>query len=112
MARLEDLTPSATVRGVLPNCVVSVISAQWFGSEALELTFKDPIGRVGNELLYRHDEQRFEAVKEGRFDPFFTKVNSELSDKRFPRRLGRQSHCLGADQFPHVDDFRTCLLRD
>jgi hypothetical protein len=66
MSRLEDLKPSASVRGILPNCLVSVISAQWFGSEALELTYKDPTGKVGNELLYRHDEQRFEIVGEGR----------------------------------------------
>ena len=54
------------MRGILPNCFVSVISAQWFGSDALELTYKDPTGKVGNELLYRHDEQRFEIVEEGR----------------------------------------------
>jgi SNF2-related domain len=66
MNRLEDLKPNASVRGILPNSLVSVISAQWFGSEALELTYKDPTGKVGNELLYRHDEQRFEVVEEGR----------------------------------------------
>jgi hypothetical protein len=38
MNRLEDLQPNASVRGILPNSLVSVISAQWFGSEALELT--------------------------------------------------------------------------
>ena len=39
---------------------------QWFGSEALELTYKDPTGRVANELLYRHDEPRLEVVEQGR----------------------------------------------
>jgi hypothetical protein len=43
--------------------LVSVVNAQWFGSEALELTYKDPTGKVGNELLYRHDEQRFKIVE-------------------------------------------------
>jgi hypothetical protein len=66
MSRLEDLKPNASVRGILPNCLVSVVNTQWFGSEALELTYKDPTGKVGNELLYRHDEQRFEVVEEGR----------------------------------------------
>jgi hypothetical protein len=66
MSRLEDLKPNASVRGILPNCLVSVVNTQWFGSEALELTYKDPTGKVGNELLYRHDEQRFKIVEEGR----------------------------------------------
>jgi hypothetical protein len=33
-----------------------VVSVQWFGSQALELTYKGLSGRVANELLYRHDE--------------------------------------------------------
>ena len=66
MSCLEDLKPSASVRGILPNSLASVVSAQWFGSEALELTYKDPTVKVGNELLYRHDEARIETVEEGR----------------------------------------------
>ena len=41
-------------------------SVQWFGSEALELTYKGPTGRVANELLYRHDEPRLQVVEHGR----------------------------------------------
>jgi hypothetical protein len=40
MSKLEDLRPNASVQGILPNCLVTVVSAQWFGSEALELTYK------------------------------------------------------------------------
>jgi superfamily II DNA or RNA helicase len=64
--RLEDLRPNASVRGILPDCLVSVVGVQWFGSEALELTYKDPSGRVGNQLIYRHDEPRLEVIEEGR----------------------------------------------
>ena len=46
--------------------MVTVVSVQWFGSEALELTYKTPAGRVANELLYRHDEPRLEIVEQGR----------------------------------------------
>jgi hypothetical protein len=53
--RLEDLKPNAAVRGILPDCLVTVVGIQWFGSEALELTYKDPGGRPANTLLYRHD---------------------------------------------------------
>ncbi len=66
MSKLEDLKPNASVRGILPDCLVTVVSVQWFGSEALELTYKDPSGRVANQLLYRHDEPRLEVVEEGR----------------------------------------------
>jgi len=64
--RLEDLQPNAAVRGVLPDQLVSVVSVQWFGSQALELTYKGPTGRVANELLYRHDEPRLQVVEQGR----------------------------------------------
>jgi SNF2 family DNA or RNA helicase len=66
MLRLEDLKPNAAVRGIAPNALVTVVSVQWFGSEALELTYKTPEGKVANELLYRHDEPRLEIVEQGR----------------------------------------------
>ncbi len=66
MSRLEDLQLNAAVRGIVPDALVTVVSVQWFGSEALELTYKDPAGRVANVLLYRHDEPRLEAVEQGR----------------------------------------------
>jgi hypothetical protein len=39
MIRLEDLQPNAAVRGLLPDSLVTVVSVQWYGSEALELTY-------------------------------------------------------------------------
>src|SRR2546427_10739435 len=66
MSKLEDLQTNASLRGILPDSLVSVVSVQWFGSAALELTYKDPSGRVANQLLYRHDEPRIEVVEEGR----------------------------------------------
>lgn len=61
--KLEDLQPNASVRGILPDALVSVVSVQWFGSEELELTYKTSAGRVANELIYRHDESRLEIVE-------------------------------------------------
>ena len=65
MSKLEELRINASVQGILPNSLVSVVSVQWFGHEALELTYKDPAGKVANELLYRHDEPRIEVVAHG-----------------------------------------------
>ena len=66
MIRLEDLQVNAAVRGLLPDSIVTVVSVQWFGSEALELTYKTPAGKVANELLYRNDEPRLDLVEQGR----------------------------------------------
>jgi len=66
MIELEQLQPNAAVRGIVPDAIVVVVSVQWFGSEALELTYKTPTGKVANELLYRHDEPRLDLVEQGR----------------------------------------------
>ncbi|WP_298135103.1 helicase-related protein [Acidiferrobacter sp.] len=66
MSRLEDLQPHTAIRGILPDTQVTVVSVQWLGSEALELTYKTPTGKVANEILYRTDESRIEVVQEGR----------------------------------------------
>jgi SNF2 family DNA or RNA helicase len=64
--KLEQLLPNTSIRGIVPDALVTVVSAQWFGSEALELTYKTATGKVANELLYRHDEPRLELVEQGR----------------------------------------------
>jgi len=63
MSKLEDLQPNSTVKGILPDCLATVVSVKWFGSTALELTYKSPSGKVANELLHRHDEPRIEVVE-------------------------------------------------
>src|SRR5215217_8875977 len=64
--KLEELTPGATVRGILPDAGVSVVSLQWHGSDAVTLVYHSPAGRVADEILYRHDEPRLELVEQGR----------------------------------------------
>ena len=66
MTTLEDLRPEATLRGLVPDAAVTVVNVKWFGSEALEVTYKHPDGKVANELLYRDDEPRLEIVELGR----------------------------------------------
>ena len=64
--KLDTLTPGTSVRGILPDAAVTVVTTKWFGSDALELTYKDGEGRVASELLYRHDEARLQIVEAGR----------------------------------------------
>jgi SNF2 family DNA or RNA helicase len=62
MLKLEELKPHAVIKGILPESSVTVISITWYGSDALELTYKDPQGRPANQLLYRADEPRLELI--------------------------------------------------
>ncbi len=66
MAALEDLRQSATIQGVVPGGFVTVVNIQWYGSDAVELTYKDASGRIANQLLFRYDEPRLEVVEAGR----------------------------------------------
>ena len=66
MALLEDLTPGTRVRGVLPAQPVAVVQVEWHGTQALTLTYRDELGRVDHELLYRANEARLEIEDAGR----------------------------------------------
>ena len=66
MACLEDLKRGAIVKGILPNQPVMVVDAKWIGSAAIELTYKDEDGNLGNELIYRDSEPTLEIVTAGR----------------------------------------------
>src|SRR5882672_4119652 len=64
--KLEDLQPNIAVRGIFPEALATVVSVQWYGDNALELTYKDPSGRVSNEVLYRSDEGRLQVAEKGK----------------------------------------------
>ncbi|OQC08748.1 MAG: hypothetical protein BWX80_00175 [Candidatus Hydrogenedentes bacterium ADurb.Bin101] len=53
--KLEDLRPDATLRGMLPDMLVTVVNVEWHGSDALTLVYRSSDGRVADEILYRHD---------------------------------------------------------
>ena len=61
MAQLEQLVPGAVIHGVLPDSQVTVVSVQWFGSEALELTYK-----TADQLIYRPGKPGLEIVEKRR----------------------------------------------
>jgi len=66
MAKLEDITRDAAIKGVLPDGLVTVVDVKWIGSVAIELTYKDSAGRLGNELIYRDREPTLEVVAVGK----------------------------------------------
>jgi SNF2 family DNA or RNA helicase len=59
---LEDLTKGTTVKGVLPNQVVTVVDVKWFGSDVVELIYREANGCLNNELLYRDREATLEII--------------------------------------------------
>ncbi len=64
-ARLEDLTPGTRIRGVLPEHPITVVAADWHGTNAITLTYRTDGGRTDAELLYRDDETRIEIESAG-----------------------------------------------
>jgi len=66
MTRLEDILRVSSVRGILPEGLATVLDVKWLGTVAIEVTYKDSAGRLGNELIYRDREPTLEVVTEGR----------------------------------------------
>ena len=66
MAKLEEITRGAAVKGILPNSLATISDVRWIGTVAIEVTYKDTSGRLGNELLYRDREPTLEVVESGR----------------------------------------------
>lgn len=65
MAKLEHITPETSIKGVLPEGLVTVINVKWIGTVAIELTYKDAEGNLGSELVYRDREPTLEIVTTG-----------------------------------------------
>ena len=66
MAQLEELTRGAIVKGILPDQNVTVVDVHWYGTSAVELTYKNAAGQPQNVLLYRSHEPTLEIVTTGR----------------------------------------------
>jgi len=67
VARLEDLTKGALVRGVLTDRAVKVVAVEWHGSNAVTLTYTDDsTGKPNQELLYRDNESQLSVEQAGR----------------------------------------------
>jgi len=66
LARLEELTRGTTVKGILRDIPITVVDVKWHGTNVIELTYKDPAGKLGNELVYRDREPELEIIEKGR----------------------------------------------
>jgi superfamily II DNA or RNA helicase len=66
MAKLEDLTIGASVKGLASEGPATILSVDWFGTNAVEVTYKDTAGKPGAQLLYRDQEPQLEIAGAGR----------------------------------------------
>lgn len=63
--QLEDLKPGLRIEGVIPGDVITVIAAQWHGSDALELTYKNANGGLGQQVVFRRDQDKLSIAQTG-----------------------------------------------
>ena len=62
MARLEDITVGSTVKGIAGNEPVSIVAVQWYGTNVIDITYKNSQNVPGTQLLYREDEYHIEVM--------------------------------------------------
>lgn len=65
VARLEDLTPGTAVRGLTGEEPVTVEAVTWYGTNALNVVYRDSQARVKDQVVYRDDEARLSVVTAG-----------------------------------------------
>lgn len=63
MATLEEITVGSNVTGIISNESVTIVAVQWYGTNVIEITYKNSKGVPGTQLLYREDEGKL-AVKD------------------------------------------------
>lgn len=66
MLSLNDLQPGVVVRGILAGEAVTLVNLQWYGTETLDVIYKDASGRPGTQLLFRSHETELALVTDGR----------------------------------------------
>ena len=61
--QLEELRPGSRVGGLIPGQSLTILAAQPHGSDAVEITYKDADGRLGQQVVFRADEGGLRMVK-------------------------------------------------
>jgi len=96
------------VRGLVPGTTVEVLHVHWYGASALEVTYKEPSGTTGNQLVFRGATADFDVVSSERLwgldgDPDLFRLVSEAQRIRmaflFDPRAG--VHTSMIEPLPH-----------
>ena len=62
MARLEDITVGSSVKGIVANDIVTIIAVQWYGTNVIDVTYKNSAGALGALMIYRESETNIEVM--------------------------------------------------
>lgn len=62
---LEELKPGLRIDGLIPAQAITVIFAQWHGTDALELTYKTNDGVLGQQVVFRADQEKLAVAQTG-----------------------------------------------
>jgi len=65
VTRLEDIREGVLVQGVTPEGVAKILKVEWYGDQAIKVTYEDDDGLLNNRLVYRSDEESFRVVTSG-----------------------------------------------
>lgn len=63
MAKLEEITKGALVRGIVGDEAVTIVDAKWHGSTVLEAFYSDSAGKPGTSLVYRDQEDEIRLLE-------------------------------------------------
>ncbi len=62
---LEELAPGVRVDGLIPGQSLTILATQSHGADAVEITYKDSAGRLGQQVVFRSDEGSLRAAVRG-----------------------------------------------
>ncbi|MEV7663570.1 helicase-related protein [Paenarthrobacter sp. NPDC089316] len=62
---LEELKTGLRIAGLIPAEVITVLAAQWHGTDALELTYKTSAGSLGQQVVFRKDQDALTVAQTG-----------------------------------------------
>ena len=62
MARLEDITVGSSVKGLVIGDTVTIIHVEWYGTNVIEVSYKDSKGNLANTMVYRENESDVEVL--------------------------------------------------
>lgn len=75
MIELKDIKSGSKIKGLFNNLVCTVISAEWFGEQAVKVVFEDTFGTVNVRVVFQDDCASMELVSEGQFWTFDAEGN-------------------------------------
>lgn len=64
MARLEDITVGSVIKGIIGEEPLTIVAVQWYGTNVIDITYKDSRNNLSNQLVYREDENSIKVMND------------------------------------------------